>query len=116
MSVEVQLRHVIVVGTTEPQEFALVDRGVAINGLGLDIALEIYRVVGVATLLEEDAPTVTWLDTDAGTVSVDGVENLEVGSYYVRYRLTDGDANVGFCPNGKKADLWIVVPVAGLIP
>jgi len=100
------MTHDIPFSTSEPQDFELRDKGVAIVGTGLSVALEITTAAGapVAT-----PPTVAWLNQAAGTVRVTGTENLALGDYRVRFKLTDAGGKVGFCPNGEKADLWRVV-------
>lgn len=111
------MTHVIPVGTSEPQDFALRDDGAAIDGTGLDVELEIYtRVDGEMVQLDDDddPPVAEWLDQVAGTVRVTGCESLEIDNYFVRYKLTDGAGNIGFCPNGAKADLWKVVAIPAL--
>lgn len=99
----------IVVGTSEPQDFALTERGAPLVGTGFTVSLEI--VANEGSTLPEDLPTVAWLDQAAGTVRVTGVEALGVGGYRVRFKLTDVGSNIGFSPNGEKADLWRVVAV-----
>lgn len=104
------MKHVIPVGTSEPQDFELRDKGVAINGSGFTVELEISTSRD-AVVAPEDPPTVAWLSQSAGTVRVTGTEELPVGNYFVRFKLIDGGGKVGFCPNGDQADLWSVVPV-----
>lgn len=109
--------HVIPVGTSEAQEFALRhNNGQAISGVGVDIELEIFKKVDddwVEIAEEDDPPTVAWISEELGTIRVSGVETLEVGSYRVRYKLTDAFDKIGYCPNGEKADLWRVVDIPG---
>jgi len=98
------MTHVIPVGTSEPQEFRLENDGNPIDGTGF--------TVGIRILLGSDeiaALTVDWLDENAGTVAVLGVEDLAIGVYQVRFSLTDGDALVGYFPNSKAPDVWRVV-------
>lgn len=106
------MRHTIPFGTSEPQDFALTQSsGAVVVGTGIDIALEIALRSGDGTVAVTSPPTVAWLDRLAGTVRVTGTEALAVGSYLVRFQLTDGGGQVGFVPNGEKADVWHVVPV-----
>lgn len=106
------MTHIIPEGTSEPQDFALRDAGVAIDGSQLTVALEIEQwVAGVNVSLGSPAPTVSWLEAAAGTVRVVGTGPLEVGTYLVRFRLTDTSNLVGFVPNQGKPDTWRVVPV-----
>lgn len=113
------MTHVIPAGTTEPQNFELRDDGVAFNGDGFDIAIEIYqRVDGAWSLLTPSttpaSPVCTWQSAAAGRVRVSGLDTaaLPSGTYLVRYRVTDSGGNVGYYPNGEKADIWRVVPIA----
>lgn len=103
------MKHVIPVGTSEPQDFELRDRGEPINGTGLTVTLEIYARGEDAPLTVP--PGVAWLSQSAGTVRVTGVAELEAGSYQVRFKLTDGTLEVGYVPNGEHSDLWQVVPI-----
>ena len=98
-----QQTYTIVYGTEEPQDFQLYDDGVALVGTGLTVSLTIRETLTVT------APTVAWLDQAAGTVRVSGCEVLPVGRYHVRYKLTDGNGDDGFAPNGDLADIWNVV-------
>lgn len=104
--------HIIPIGTSEPQDFSLQNDGEAIDGTGLDLELVIYQnVVDEDPVPVDTPPSAAWLDQAAGTVRVTGVEDLEVGLYYVRFKLTDGLGKDGFCPN-EDAALWRVVPLA----
>lgn len=105
------MTHPIPVGTSEPQDFELIDSGRPVNGTGVTVALEISKRVGDALVAVDTPPTVDWLDRTAGTVRVTGVETLTAGSYLVRFRLTDGSGKVGYTPNRERADLWIVVAI-----
>lgn len=98
--------HVIPVETSEPQDFQLRDDGAAYDGTGITVTLEIAESTG-ATIATP--PTVAWISAAAGTVRVSGVETLAVGTYYVRYVLTDGAGKVGYIPNGRPPDIWYVV-------
>jgi hypothetical protein len=103
------MTHTIPYGTSEPQDFQLNDDGEPLVGTGIDVELEIARSGGGD--VGSPAPVVAWLSQATGTVRVTGVEVLEVGSYRVRYKLTDSSDNVGYCPNGEAADDWDVVRV-----
>lgn len=103
------MKHIIPFGTSEPQDFELRDRGDPVVGTGLTVTLVIVALSGA-----EIDPLLTladWLDELAGTVRVTGVENLAVGNYRVRFKLTDVLNTIGYAPNGEKADLWSVVAV-----
>lgn len=102
------MTHIIPFGTSEPQDFALFDKGVAIDGTAMTVTLEIFTL---ARVVVTPAPTVAWLSQAAGTVRVTGTEILALGKYYVRYRLTDGAGKIGYAPNQAAADQWHVVRV-----
>jgi hypothetical protein len=100
----------IVEGTSEPQDFQILDDDENLVGTGLDLDVKVYLN---GTLVTTDAPTVAWLSQAAGTVRVSGIENLDPGEYHVRYTLTDSSDKVGFVPGGPnivEADRWIIVP------
>lgn len=100
------MTHTIPYGTSEPQDFELQDNGEAIDGTGFAVGIEILTHTGEDVGTE---PTVAWLSQADGTVRVSGVENLAVGTYKVRFTLTDGSGKVGYVPNGLVADTWKVV-------
>lgn len=100
------MTHVIPVGTSEPQDFQLRDDGSAYVGTGITVTLEIANRSGAVIATP---PTVAWVSAAAGTVRVSGVEHLAVGTYYVRYVLTDSGGDVGYIPNGRSPDIWAVV-------
>jgi hypothetical protein len=111
MSNQQAQQFVIPVGTSAPRFFALTSDGSVINGTGFTVELEIFKLVaGVATDVAS-APSVEWLNQAGGTVRVSGLEVLELGNYLVRYKLTDLDDEIDYCPNGDKADIWRVVPI-----
>lgn len=100
----------IVEGTTEPQDYTLLDDGVALVGTGLTVGLKVYSN---GQLVTTGAPTVAWLSQADGTVRVSGMDGLTAGEYAVRYTLTDASSKVGYVPGGPnvdKADRWIIVP------
>jgi hypothetical protein len=98
------MTHVIPVGTSEPQEFRLENDGNPIDGTGFTVGIRIlFGSEEIATV------TVDWLDENAGTVAVLGVEDLAIGVYQVRFSLTDGENLVGYFPNSKAPDVWRVV-------
>jgi hypothetical protein len=106
------MKYTIPLGTSEPQDFALKDDGASFDASGYTLALEIARKIAGGTEAVTSPPTVAWLNQTGSTVRVSGVERLTLGSYFVRFKLTDGGGKVGFVPNGEKADLWHVVAVA----
>lgn len=105
-------KYTLVLGTSEPQDVQLEDDGAALVGTGFDVALD-FREQGLssAQLAALAGVSVAWLDQAAGTVRLSGMEDLPLGTYYLRYTLTDGGSNVGYVPNGAIADEWRVVPV-----
>ncbi len=103
--------HVIPIGTSEPQDFQLKNNGTALNGSDFDVELEIFAKTTTEPAAVEGPPLAEWLDQDAGTVRVTGCEALALGIYFVRFKLTDSDDNIGFFPNGDKADVWRVVEI-----
>lgn len=111
------MTHIIPVGTSEPQDFQFRNAiaggaATAIVGTGLTVTLQIHDArTGVAVA---SPPSVAWLDQAAGTVRVTGTGTLALGSYLVRYKLTDAGTLVGFAPNGAQADIWRVVKVPGI--
>lgn len=102
--------HVIPFGTSEPQDFAIFDKGVAIDGTEWDVDLEIYTMARVEVVLDPPL-SVEWLSQPGGTVRVTGTEELALGKYYVRFRLTDATGKIGYAPNQLSADQWHVVRV-----
>jgi hypothetical protein len=55
---------------------------------------------------------VDWLSPETGgVVRVTGTETLPVGNYFVRFQLEDSGGDIGFVPNTRKPDLWVVVDV-----
>lgn len=100
----------IVEGTSEPQDFQILDDGDALVGTGLTLGIVVYQN-GTAV---SSAPTVAWLSQAAGTVRVSSMNLLSAGEYHVRYTLTDSGSKVGYVPGGPnvfEADRWIIVPV-----
>lgn len=104
--------HSIPFGTSEPQDFALRNNGQPYDGTGSTVELEIKQYVSGVAVAVPSPPSVAWLAISSGTVRVTGVGSLPVGSYLVRYKLTDAGGKVGYFPNGPKADVWAVVAVA----
>ena len=98
------MTHQMVVGTSEPQDFQLLDDGVALVGTGFDVAIVFRRPPG-------GTPTVEWLNQAVGTVRVSGVDEMTVGSHYFRFHLTDSGGGDGYVPNLDPANLWMVSPV-----
>lgn len=99
------MTHIMVVGTSEPQDFELLNNGAAIDGSSLGVDIE-WRAPAPS-----NPPTVAWLSAAAGTVRVTGAEGMAVGTYPFRFILTDGASDDGFAPNGAAPDVWRVVPV-----
>lgn len=109
------MTHVIPVGTSEPQDFALKNDGVALVGTGFTIGLEMFTLsdLGVWDAIGSPMPTVAWLSQAAGTVRVTGLEGLSAGTYAVRFTLEDGSGTIGYAPNGLSADTWRIVLIPG---
>jgi hypothetical protein len=96
----------MVVGTTEPQDFQLLDDGNALVGTGFTPSLAWHGTTPAGS------PTITWLDQAAGIVRVSNVGTMAVGVYQFRVRLTDGGGKIGFLPNLQHLpDTWRVVRV-----
>jgi hypothetical protein len=115
----IDANEVIVEGQTEPVDVQLKTQpagGELTNlvGTGLDVAIEIQRYEDGVLTDVDTPPTVAWLSQAGGTVRVSGIETLEVGSYAVRFTLTNIANDVGYVPNGPTADLWRVVAVGAL--
>lgn len=100
----------IPLGTSEPQDFALRNDGEPFDGTGFN-SLEIEVYLSGQTTVVEYGPTVAWLSQAHGTVRVSDVDQLDVGSYLVRFKVTDSDGKIGYFPNGKSASVWAVVPI-----
>ncbi len=98
--------HVIVVGTSEPQDFAIFNEGEAQDGSGLSVDIHVFTETGDTF---SPAPSVDWLNQSAGTVRVTDTDGLTVGSYRVRFVLTDSGTLVGYAPNGQPSMQWDVV-------
>lgn len=98
------MQHTTVTGTTEPQDFQLYDDGEALVGTGFTVEIE-FRESGVTA-------TVDWLAQATGTVRVTDFDGMQTGkTYHFRFKLTDQNAKVGYCPNGDAADEWFVARV-----
>lgn len=104
MAAKAQIYH-IVEGTSEPQDFQLLDDNEAFDGTGFDIGLKVYSN---GTLVTSSPPTVAWLDQGTSTVRVSGIENLSAGEYKVRYTVTDSGGKIGHVPSGNDADTWVI--------
>lgn len=105
---------IVAVGTSEPADFQLRDRGQPFDASGCSVEIVINRYLNNQTSNVASPPTVAWLNQAAGTVRVTGLATLPIGNYLVRYKVTDAYQNVGYFPNGDKADLWRVVPIAAI--
>lgn len=96
------MTYTIVEGTTEPQDVQLQNDGAALSGTGLTVGLD-WRETVLGT------PAVAWLSQAAGTVRITGLDQMTVGTYHLRFTLTDASNKVGYCPNVAKPDVWNVV-------
>jgi flagellar hook assembly protein FlgD len=101
------MTHVMVEGTSEPQDFALYSDGAALDGTGFTVEIQ-WR-----SEPSGGPPTVDWLSQAGGTVRVSDTENMPEGAHYFRWKLTDGSGNIGYVPNLDKApNVWRVHRVA----
>jgi hypothetical protein len=99
--------YTIIEGASEPVDVSLLNDGAALVGTGLDVSLSI-RAVSPAEL-PDTLPTVAWLSQAGGTVRLTGMEALGLGTYKVRFVLTDESEGEGYAPNGGEPDTWRVV-------
>jgi hypothetical protein len=83
----------MVVGTSEPQDFQLLDEGVPFVGTGFTVEI-VWRGNAPAGPL-----SVAWISAADGTVRLTGTSQIAVGTYGFRWKLTDGIGQVGFIPN-----------------
>ena len=98
------MTHTMVYDTSEPQDFELLDEGVALDGTDWEVSIEFRETV--------TGLTVAWLDQDAGTVRVTGAEGMSIGDYHFRFKLTDSSDDIGYVPNLDIApNEWRVVRV-----
>lgn len=98
------MKYTMVVGTTEPSDFQLLDDGENLDGSGFDVDIEFRN--------EDVSATVAWLDQAGGTVRVTDVTGMTVGGTYLfRFKLTDSGGKIGYCPNDFSPDAWIVARV-----
>lgn len=108
------MTHTMVIGTTEPQDFQLLDDGAVLVGTGLDVAIE-FRTAGLTAAqlaaTATSAISVAWLAQATGTVRVTGMEGLPLGTYYFRFTLEDLTGDIGYVPNEATSDEWRVVRI-----
>jgi hypothetical protein len=100
------MTHTLVVGTSEPQDFQLLDEGLPLDGTSLDIDIEFRETLPVGVTI-----AVAWLSQATGTVRVTGIEDLPIGKYHSRFKLTDVGNDDGYVPNEQAPDTWDVVKV-----
>ncbi len=96
------MTHQMVVGTTEPQDFALLDDGVALVGTGFTLGIDWRGTDPTGPVV------VAWLDQAAGTVRVTGTGSMAVGTYFWRWTLTDSGGKIGYIPNKGEPNVWKV--------
>lgn len=102
------MTHVMVVGTSEAQEFQITNDGESLVGTGLDIAIQF----SADAVVDSDDVTVAWLAQADGTVRVTDVEGLPLGAHKFRWTLTDSGGKKGYVPNLDVAPhIWRVVKV-----
>lgn len=99
------MTHTMVIGTSEPQDFQLLNDREVIDWTEWDVDIEWRTAPG------ETLPTVAWLNQATGTVRVTGCEDLPLGAHPFRFTITDGSGNVAYVPSEAPADIWRVVRV-----
>lgn len=110
-------RKFIPEGTTEPLLYVLTAKDredpdaerLPIDGTGCEVELVITR--NTAAGVEEDVetpPEAAWDDPTVGKVTVTGVGALSRGQYFVRFKVTDGAAQVVFFPEDEPRLVWRV--------
>lgn len=104
------LEHVMVLGTTEPQDFQLVTRanqGVDLTGMQ-SVAIDWSDTDPSGTFVVEVLAPAT-----AGKVRVTGTGpgGLAVGEYPFRFKITDASGKFGYVPNKSGRCVWKVVAV-----
>jgi hypothetical protein len=101
--------HIMVVGTTEPQDFQLYNDGEPFDLTGMQsVAIDWSGADPSGTF------TVDVLgDPTAGKVRVTGagVGTLPAGKYPFRFRVTDQAGTIGYLPNRADAIVWWVTAV-----
>jgi hypothetical protein len=105
----------IVEGATVPKHLQITENGTAKDCSGLDLSLEIskYENGAMTEVDDDDVPTIAWTTQAEGKYAITEYDALEVGNYYARVGLTNGDDEIDWVPNKTKAaDLWVVVPIA----
>jgi hypothetical protein len=98
------MTHVVVLGTSGPQDFQIYDDDAPLDGTGLTLGIE-WRTE------PETPPTVAWLNQATGTVRMSGCEGLTRTDHAFRFTLTDGSNKVGYAPNGPAPNILRVVRV-----
>lgn len=102
------MTHILVVGTSEPQDFQITEDGSALTGTALTIGIEFAE----DSVVEAGDVTVAWLSQTDGTVRVTDIQDLPLGSHKFRWTLTDGGGKKGYVPNLDAApNIWRVVKV-----
>ena len=94
--------HTMVLGTTESQDFQLLDDGENLVGTGLTVTIE-FRESGVSA-------TAAWLSQATGTVRVTAVTGMATAGrmYHFRFKLVDSGSKVAYCPNAHSPDEWFI--------
>lgn len=103
------MTHEMVILTSEPQDFQLLNDGSPLDGTGWTVTI-VFQEDDAETTWPEDV-VADWLDQTAGTVRVTGIENMPLGLHRFRFKLTDGGGQVGFVPNEAAPDVWKVVRI-----
>jgi hypothetical protein len=94
------MTHILVLGTSEPQDFQLTDDDLPLVGTSLTLGIQ-FRTSGLsaAKVAAIAALTTAWISQAAGTVRLSSTEGLPVGEYHFRWSLTDTGGKVGYIPN-----------------
>lgn len=95
-----------VVGATKPRLFKLTQ----VVGSPLTIAVSTYSYPA-EVLVDPQPLTAAWSDEEERKVLVTGGETLPVGSYILRFKVTDALGKYDFVPSGQHGYLWIVYAV-----
>lgn len=100
-----QLIHSMPYGTSEPQDFQLLNDDLAFDATGYTVSIE-WR-----SPAPSNPPSVAWLDQTTSKVRVTGTGTMAIGRYPFRFKLVDGSSRVGYASNAAGANLWQVVAV-----
>ena len=106
------LTHIMVVGTTKPQDFQILSEGESFDATGFEIAIEFRPADAGAYPGFADDLTVDWLAEATSQVRVTGVEAMSVGDHRFRWKITDEGGQIEYVPNLEvPPNTWKVVRV-----